>query len=56
MRNKAAEDLRKIDESLMKLNSDVSVPMGIIVDSIDRICDYGCNISEIAINSTVSSK
>ncbi len=24
-----------------------------ILDSIDRVCDYGCNIAEIAINSAV---
>ena len=52
----ATERIRKIDESLPRLNSDVSVPLGIILDSIDRVCDYGCNIAEIAINSAVSSR
>ena len=51
-----AEKIRKIQESLPKLNSEVSVPLGIMLDSIDRVCDYGCNIAEIAINSAVSSK
>ena len=56
MRNDVADRLRKIDESLFSLQAEVAVPLGIIVDSIDRICDYGCNIAEIAINSAVSSK
>jgi len=55
MRKELTERLRKLDEIVLKLNSDVSVPLGIILDSIDRICDYGCNISEIAINSAVST-
>jgi len=55
MRKELTERLRKLDETVLKLNSDVSVPLGIILDSIDRVCDYGCNISEIAINSTVST-
>ena len=55
MRKELTERLRKLDETVLKLNSDVSVPLGIILDSIDRVCDYGCNISEIAINSAVST-
>ncbi len=55
MRQEATEKLRKLDEAVLKLSSDISVPLGIILDSIDRVCDYGCNISEIAINSAVSS-
>jgi phosphate uptake regulator len=55
MRTQMTEKCLKIDESLLTLNSDISVPLGIITDSIDRVCDYGCNISEIAINSAVSS-
>ena len=54
-RSQAAEKLRQIDEKVLKLSSDVSVPLGIILDSIDRVCDYGCNIAEIAINSAVST-
>lgn len=55
MRSEATEKIRKIDESLLTLNSEISVPLGIILDSIDRVCDYGSNISEIAINSAVST-
>jgi hypothetical protein len=43
-----------IEESALQQSSGISVPLGIIVDSIDRICDYGCNLAEIAINSAIS--
>ncbi|CAJ37785.1 phosphate uptake regulator (PhoU family) [Methanocella arvoryzae MRE50] len=55
LRQEATQKLRKLDEEVLKLSSDISVPLGIILDSIDRVCDYGCNIAEIAINSAVSS-
>jgi hypothetical protein len=56
LKNDASERIRTIQESLPRLKSDISVPLGIMVDSIDRVCDYGCNIAEIAINSAVSSR
>jgi phosphate uptake regulator len=56
LRNDTADRIRKIQESLPRLKSDVSVPLGIMLDSIDRVCDYGCNIAEIAINSAVSAR
>ncbi len=56
LRVEVSERIRKLEESLPRLNSDVSVPLGIILDSIDRVCDYGCNIAETAINSAVSSR
>jgi hypothetical protein len=52
----ANDRIRAIEEALPRLKSDVSVPLGIMLDSIDRVCDYGCNIAEIAINSAVSSR
>jgi phosphate uptake regulator len=42
------------EESAIQLSSDISVPLGIILDSISRTCDYGSNIAEIAINSAIS--
>ncbi|MCD1295722.1 PhoU family transcriptional regulator [Methanocella sp. CWC-04] len=54
-RTELTEKIRVIDESVLNLSSEVSMPIGIILDSLDRICDYGCNISEIAINSAVST-
>jgi hypothetical protein len=53
-RNEAAKKLLMIEESALQQSSGISVPLGIIVDSIDRICDYGCNLAEIAINSAIS--
>ncbi|BAI61956.1 putative phosphate transport system protein [Methanocella paludicola SANAE] len=46
--------IRVSEESVLGLKSDLSVPVGIILDSIERTSDYGCNIAEIAINSAVS--
>ncbi len=54
-RNDLTKRIIKIEESVLDLRSDISVPVGIILDSIDRTCDYGCNIAEIAINSAVSA-
>jgi phosphate uptake regulator len=56
MKKEATGKLHIMEESMLTLNSDISVPLGIILDSIDRVCDYGCNIAEIAINSSVSSR
>jgi phosphate uptake regulator len=53
-RAEISKKLLKIDEEVIKLNSEVALPLGIILDSIDRTCDYGTNIAEIAINSAIS--
>lgn len=53
-RNELSKKIIKIEEEVIGLNSEISLPLGIILDSIDRSCDYGCNIAEIAINSAVS--
>lgn len=54
LRNELTKRLVGIEEEVIGLNSEVSLPLGIILDSIDRTCDYGCNIAEIAINSAVA--
>jgi len=48
-RNDLTKKIIRIEESVLSLKSDISLPMGIILDSIDRTSDYGCNIAEIAI-------
>ncbi len=53
-RTELTERIVKMEVEIIKLDSEVAVPLGFILDSIDRVSDYGCNISEIAINSTVS--
>jgi phosphate uptake regulator len=53
-RTEISKKILKIEQEVIALNSEVSLPLGIILDSIDRTCDYGCNIAEIAINSAVS--
>lgn len=54
-RSELASRIVKLEEEAIKLDSEVAVPLGIILDSLDRVADYGCNIAEIAINSAVSS-
>lgn len=54
-RNELAKKIVKLEEEAIKLRSDTAVPLGIILDSVDRVADYGCNIAEIAINTAVSS-
>ena len=54
LRSVLTKKLLGIEEEVIGLSSEISLPLGIILDSIDRTCDYGCNIAEIAINSAVS--
>lgn len=53
-RNELSKKIIEVEESVLGLRSDMSMPLGIILDSIDRTSDYGCNIAEIAINSAIS--
>lgn len=53
-RNDLIKKIVKVEESVFDLRSDISVPVGIILDSIERTGDYGCNIAEIAINLAIS--
>jgi phosphate uptake regulator len=46
--------LRDIDKKLVTLDSRDALQLRIVSDSIDRIGEYGANIAEIAINSTIS--
>ena len=46
--------LRAIDKKLVTMDSRDALHLRIISDSIDRIGEYGANIAEIAINSTIS--
>lgn len=46
--------LRAIDNELTAMDSKDALHLRIVSDSIDRIGDYGANIAEIAINSTIS--
>jgi phosphate uptake regulator len=56
MKKDAMLKLQASEEKILTLDSSISVPLGIVLDSIDRVCDYGCNIAEIAINSSVASR
>ena len=46
--------LHAIDKKLVTMDSRDALHLRIVSDSIDRIGDYGVNIAEIAINSTIS--
>lgn len=46
--------LHTIDKKLVTMDSRDALHLRIVSDSIDRIGEYGANIAEIAINSTIS--
>ena len=54
MKDGVNQSLRAIDHELSTLGTRDALHLRIISDSIDRIGDYGANIAEIAINSTIS--
>lgn len=54
MKENVDRALRAIDRKLIYLDPRDALHLRIISDSIDRICDYGRNVAEIAINSTIS--
>lgn len=54
MKDGVNHSLRAIDHELSTLGTRDALHLRIISDSIDRIGDYGANIAEIAINSTIS--
>jgi phosphate uptake regulator len=52
---KMAPMLTRLNEASLKLESHaVIVALGTVVDSIDRTADYGANVAEIAINSSMA--
>lgn len=54
MRDEVVRDVRRLHESLLDLDANMAVALGTLADSIERSADYGANIAEIAINSTLS--
>ena len=52
---KMAPLLTRLNEASLKIEShETIVALGIVVDSIDRTADYGANVAEIAINSSMA--
>ncbi len=52
---KMAPLLTRLNEASLKLESHAAiVALGTVVDSIDRTADYGANVAEIAINSSMA--
>lgn len=53
--SKMAPLLTRLNEASLKLESHAAiVALGTVVDSIDRTADYGANVAEIAINSSMA--
>jgi phosphate uptake regulator len=46
--------LKRLEEMTLDLNAHVALPTYCIVNSIDRVADYGMNIAEVAINLAVA--
>lgn len=54
MKVEVSSSLRAINRELAAKDFAAALHLRIVSDSIDRIADYGANIAEIAINSTIS--
>ncbi len=46
--------LKRVEEMTLNLDAHVALPLYCIVNSIDRVGDYGMNIAEVAINLAVA--
>ncbi|MGB9371996.1 MAG: phosphate uptake regulator PhoU [Halobacteriota archaeon] len=46
--------LKRLEEMTLDLDAHVALPIYCIVNSIDRVADYGMNIAEVAINLAVA--
>jgi phosphate uptake regulator len=46
--------LKRLEEMTLDLNAHVALPIYCIVNSIDRVADYGMNIAEVGINLAVA--
>jgi len=53
-KNKQIPILQSLDAATLELDAHVALPVNCIVNSIDRIADYGMNIAEVAINLAVA--
>ena len=51
---KKKKALHAINKKLVTMDSTGATDLQIVLDNIDRIGEYGANIAEIAINSTIS--
>ncbi len=45
--------LQELDQATLELDAHIALPISCIVNSIDRIADYGMNIAEVAVNLAV---
>jgi phosphate uptake regulator len=53
-KSKQTPILKRLEEMTLDLNAHVALPIYCIVNSIDRVADYGMNIAEVAINLAVA--
>jgi len=55
-KNKQISILQNLDAATLELNPHVALPVNCVINSIDRIADYGMNIAEVAINLAVQAQ
>jgi len=55
-KNKQIPILQNLDAATLELNPHVALPVNCVINSIDRIADYGMNIAEVAINLAVQAQ
>jgi hypothetical protein len=53
-KNKQIPILQSLDAATLELDAHIALPVNCIVNSIDRIADYGMNIAEVAINLAIA--
>jgi phosphate uptake regulator len=46
--------IKRLEEMTLDLDAHIALPIYCIINSIDRVADYGMNIAEVAINLAVA--
>jgi len=54
LKSKQAEILDRLDKSALRLEAQLAVLLGTVIDSMDRVGDYGVNIAEVALDLTIA--
>ncbi len=54
LKSKQTEILDRLDKSALRLEAQLAVLLGTVIDSMDRVGDYGVNIAEVALDLTIA--
>ncbi len=54
LKSKQTEILDRLDKAIFHLEAQLAVPLGTVVDSMDRVGDYGVNIAEVALDLAIA--